>query len=358
MATFPVGVSGCYNDSHCLDGACTVTYDKGKHYWCDCKDYYNPLDNCTTNYFDSLNPVISWSYLILSCILDIVCISILATRMYYEINKWWRYRSITIVPRSKFVTMSINVLCCIVDIVAAGLFTAGLGKANVVTGRISSVLFTLCLICTIYYLLVMLLRSDRLENPRGIWKVLTLSVIVIGCFGLFISYFCGVLKDFMSATAATRAMLTLVGSIILSLTLIIVFTISIPLIILILRKFSRNNETKIRSIIILELCSRIVISTAVYAVLCLIILIALSYFFPPQLFTAITIYKFTSQILYGIGRYFYAAFFLVMKIPKKELRGHKLDSEKVDSSIKTINVASDTTTTLTLSTTIMTSTKE
>lgn len=82
---FPSNVSGCYNDSQYVSETCSVTYDDGKNYWCNCKTYYNPLDGCKTNYYETLDPMLSWLLFIFSIVLDIICIIILATRIKYEI---------------------------------------------------------------------------------------------------------------------------------------------------------------------------------------------------------------------------------------------------------------------------------
>ena len=344
MYSFPNNISGCHNDTDCLDATCTLTYDKGAHYWCDCKTYYNPLDGCRTNYFETLDPAISWSYLALSVVLNIACIGFLASRVFYEVDRWWYYRNTTTVPRSKFVTISINVFCCIVDIIAAGFYKAGLGKASFMINGLSSDLFMVCLFSTIYYLFVILKKSNKLGNLRGRWRTLSLSIIIIGPVGLLIASIFAIIRDSTYYNATVINILTVIVSIDISITIISVLSISIPLIIVMIVRFSRSNKQKSSTIQVLQRCSRIVIGMAVYIILALIILLMLSYFFPIQLFDVITLYRFIAELIYAGGRFLYASFFLSMKLQGRLSKVHNKD-KVVKSTVETHNTPSKTTAT-------------
>ena len=339
MYSFPSNLSGCYNDTQCASSTCTLTYDKGQHYWCNCKTYYNPLDGCVTNYYETLNPIISWTYFIISATLNIVCMGLLTTRVYYEINKWWHYRNVTIVPRSKFVTISAIILCCLVDIIALTLYKAGLSVADII-GKLSATIFTLCFIFTVYCLFTMMAKSNKLGNLQGVWRGLSLTIITIGTIGLTISWISGLIGDIFP-NASISPILTLLITLVLSLTLTIVLSISIPVIIIMLVKFSQSNTKKTANIRILWRCAWIVVAMEIYTIVSLVILVLLSYFFPQQLFDVITLYKWTSQVLYMGGKFLYASFFLSMKVRMNK-------SKNISSSFKTETNTSKTSTTISM----------
>lgn len=337
MYSFPNNVSGCYNDSQCVSGTCSVTYDSGKNYWCNCKAYYNPLDGCRTNYYETLDPIISWTLFSLTVILDIICVSLLATRFKYEIYKWYSLREKTLIPRSKLVTMSINIICCIVDIVAACFTKAGITRASILMNGLASSIFIQAFFSTIYYLFIIVVKSNKLGNIEGLLKGLSLTIAIVGPIGLTITWITGFIRDLTDHPPKTVALLTMIISVFLILTLLIVLSISIPSIIIMLMKFNNINRIKSPTIRLLWRCSWIVISMAGYTIISLIILILLSYSLPEQLFSSITIYRVVSQVLYIGGRFLYASFFLSIKIPKNIERNSDISTNK-SSHTAVVNV--------------------
>lgn len=280
---------GCTNDTDCQGGKCIVNSSSG--IWCECPEWYDPLDNCQSKFGDKMNYIYYGILFAIVYIFHITMIVSIRRKWWSELKKW-ALQGPCVAPKPMLISMSsvitLSITMCIVNF----LYLIQQSDASNILMGIGSTIFVGCFDAIQYFLFILIIKSKNLGHMARTWRIL--SIIIAVCSGIGLSF--ALLLGIMRAMNPKNSLLPILVNIAVVIGGIVPMIITAPVCIYFLVWLSKNDRN--------DRTSKLILWRSIWNILAIMFMMLLNVFlpigltgFPRQLFAVITLKRFVVQAL-------------------------------------------------------------